>query len=163
MFSDPIYELFSGSRENGDHVQQIECYIRVRAEGADGTEIEETKRAAYVHFGRDFDWDKWDLSGMYHADEYEESFPVPDVPGATGEVRTSKEGGGAAVIACGDAFIATSISPKGKMRGDLKGNLVNLALSITPWACNGEPIPGLNTPLAPATTDPTETPGTETS
>ena len=36
---------------------------------------------------------------------------------------------------------------------NLKGNLINIATSMTPWVCNGEVIPGLGVPLSPARPD----------
>lgn len=81
-----------------------------------------------------------------------ESFTVPGIEGATGDIRiTPGSQGASSLITCGDAFILVRISPTPpSMRGDLKENVRNLALSMTPWACNGETIPGLGMPLSPA-------------
>jgi len=88
------------------------------------------------------------LSYIY-GDESNESFTVEGVPDASGEVHIDKDSG-MAIIICGDAFIDISLNPRADLNGNLKGNLINLATSMTPWVCNGEPIPGLDIPLSPA-------------
>ena len=101
------------------------------------------------------------MSDLY-GDESNEPFTVEGVPDASGEVHIDKDSG-IAIIICGDAFIDVSLNPRAALSGDLKGNLINLATSMTPWVCNGEVIPGLDIPLSPAkprpeTTTPTPQP-----
>ena len=101
------------------------------------------------------------MSNLY-GDESNEPFTVEGVPDASGEVHIDKDSG-IAIIICGDAFIDVSLDPYTARNGDLKGNVINLATSMTPWVCNGEVIPGLDIPLSPAkprpeTTTPTPQP-----
>jgi hypothetical protein len=76
------------------------------------------------------------------------------VPEAVGEIHIDGSVG-LAIITCGDAFVNVSVSlnPHNTPDGNLKGNLINIAISMTPWVCNGEVIPGLGVPLSPARPD----------
>lgn len=89
--------------------------------------------------------DPW--ADAYHA-PIEDTFTVEGI-GGTGTVYTSTEGGGAASFTCEDNYhyVTVSIYPGTGMRGDLKGNLINLATSMTPWACQGQTAPGLPAPI----------------
>ncbi|WP_127842909.1 hypothetical protein [Actinomyces wuliandei] len=60
---------------------------------------------------------------------------LDDYDGTTGP-------GGSAVFVCGDRYVVASVQPGHGMRGDRRANLVNLATSMTPWVCQGEPVPG---------------------
>lgn len=81
-----------------------------------------------------------------------ERFTVDGVPDAVGEIHIDGSVG-LAIIMCGDAFVNVSFDPYLIPDGDLKGNLINIAISMTPWVCNGEVIPGLGVPLSPARSD----------
>ena len=81
-----------------------------------------------------------------------ERFTVDGVPEAVGEIHIDGSVG-LAIITCGDAFVNVSFDPYSIPDGDLKGNLINIAISMTPWVCNGEVIPGLGVPLSPARPD----------
>lgn len=83
-----------------------------------------------------------------------ERFTVDGVPDAVGEIHIDGSVG-LAIITCGDAFVNVSVSlnPHNTPDGNLKGNLINIATSMTPWVCNGEVIPGLGVPLSPARSD----------
>lgn len=83
-----------------------------------------------------------------------ERFTVDGVPDAVGEIHIDGSVG-LAIIMCGDAFVNVSVSlnPHNTPDGNLKGNLINIATSMTPWVCNGEVIPGLGVPLSPARPD----------
>ena len=119
-----------------------------------------------AEFGRQSPGNPAGSKSYIYGDGSNESFTVEGVPDANGEVHIDKDSG-LAIIVCGDAYINVFLDPYGALNGDLRGNLINLATSMTPWACNGEPIPDLDVPLSPAkpspepTTDPTT--DTETS
>ena len=81
-----------------------------------------------------------------------ERFTVDGVPEAVGEIHIDGSVG-LAIITCGDAFGNVSFDPYSIPDGDLKGNLINIAISMTPWVCNGEVIPGLGVPLSLARPD----------
>ena len=81
-----------------------------------------------------------------------ERFTVDGVADAVGEIHID-DSIGLAIITCGDAFVNVSFDPYSIPDGDLKGNLINIAISMTPWVCNGEVIPGLGVPLSPARPD----------
>ena len=88
---------------------------------------------------------------------FSETFDVPGVEGATGAVSEPGPGTGT-LITCGDSFILVSLSGRAHINGDVKANATNLAISLTPWACNGQPIPGLGVPLGSAPPENTPTP-----
>ena len=95
-----------------------------------------------------------------HGNDYRgpgsEKFAVEGVDGASGDVRVMPENGGvSSLITCGDAIVLVRIyNDEAAMKGDIKENVKNLALSMTPWACNGEAIPGLGVSLSPSPPSP---------
>ena len=128
-------------RETDGSVRQLDCWGN---EGnGDGTTL------FFSEFGRETPNHN---SHAANRGPGSESFTVPGIEGATGDIRMMSDGqGGSSLITCGDAFILVRMySHRAPMRGDLKENVKNLALSMTPWACNGETIPGLGMPLSPA-------------
>ena len=113
----------------------------------------------YSQFGRELHgYHPWQLSRLPHG-RRSEAFDVPGVEGATGEFRIpDEEGGPSALITCGDSFVLLAFSNQTPLNGDVKAGIINLAVSMTPWACNGRPIPGRDVPLAPALPESTPTP-----
>ena len=79
-----------------------------------------------------------------------EKYSVPEIEGASGDYRTMPEGVGASsLIICGDVFVLVRIySNRAPLKGDLKENVKNISLSMTPWACKGEAIPGIGLTLS---------------
>ncbi len=84
-----------------------------------------------------------------------ERFAVQGVEGASGDIRVMEGGRGvSSLITCGDALVMVTLyDDVAPMNGDIKENAKNLALSMVPWTCNGEVVPGLGQPLSPSLAD----------
>ena len=108
-------------------------------------------------------WRPLDKVGAYRGSK-EEPFTVEGVEGE-GIATVTDNGGGAVSFTCGEYYVVTSVHVGHDTVGDVRTNLINLAASMTPWVCQGEPIPGLpgNTPttltdLVTTSNSPTPTP-----
>lgn len=135
-------------------IRHLECRGKIYTDNAwTGTLV------FYSQFGRELHgYHPWQLSRLPHG-RSSEAFDVPGVEGATGEFRIpDEEGGPSALITCGDSFVLLAFSNQTPLNGDVKAGIINLAVSMTPWACNGRPIPGRDVPLAPAPPESTPTP-----
>ena len=105
----------------------------------------------YSHYGENLKGkDVHELSKAYRASQPSSTFPVAGVVGAKGEVILGDDGGGSSIITCGNSFILVSFYPWQELGDNLDVNLRNLALSMVPWVCQGEPVPGLGADLTPA-------------
>ena len=134
----------SGGREKDGAIRHLMCYGK-GGESGDSILFES-------EFGRQVPGSPaGSRSYLYGGNE---RFAVDGVPEAVGEIHID-DSIGLAIITCGDAFVNVSVSlnPHNTPDGDLKGNLINIAISMTPWVCNGEVIPGLGVPLSPARPD----------
>ena len=118
----------SGGREKDGTVRYLACNANRSNGGFQFTS----------EFGRQSPDNPAGSKSYMYGDGSNEPFTVEGVPDANGEVHIDKDSG-LAIIVCGDAYINVFL-----------GNLINLATSMTPWACNGEPIPDLDVPLSPA-------------
>lgn len=94
-------------------------------------------------------FEPWVSSFTYNESSRREHFSVPGIGESAGEIRFGRDGGGTAAIDCGATFVTVTARPTGQIKGDLKRNLANFAISLTPWACKGEVVPGLDVPLSP--------------
>lgn len=94
-------------------------------------------------------FEPWASSYTYNDSSRRERFSVPGIGDSAGEIRFGQDGGGTAAVDCGATFVTVTARPIGQIKGDLKRNLTNFAISLTPWACRGETIPGLDVPLSP--------------
>ena len=131
-------------------VKSLECEGLVHASG-------DLSRVFFARFGRNVPGRQpWKFVRIPQG-RFSETFDVPGVEGATGTVSEPGPGTGA-LITCGDSFILVSLSGRAHINGDVKANATNLAISLTPWACNGQPIPGLGVPLGSAPPENTPTP-----
>ncbi len=93
-----------------------------------------------------------------------ERFNVQGAEGASGDVRVMENDRGvSSLITCGDAFVMVTLyADVAPMNGDIKKNAKNLALSMVPWTCNGEVIPGLGQPLSPSLVGESDSPSGST-
>jgi len=138
-------------QRNSDIVTNVECY------GHNDKHL----MVFYSHYGKNLKGkDVHELSSAYQASQPSDTFPVAGVAGAKGEVFLGDDGGGSSIITCGNSFILVSFYPWQELGGDLDVNLRNLALSMVPWVCQGEPVPGLGSELTPAFSDGTATAST---
>ena len=138
-------------QRNSDIVTNVECY------GHNDKHL----MVFYSHYGKNLEGkDVHELSSAYRASQPNDTFPVVGVVGAKGEVFLGDDGGGSSIITCGNSFILVSFYPWQELGGDLDVNLRNLALSMVPWVCQGEPVPGLGVDLTPAFSDETATAST---
>ena len=114
----------------------------------------------YSHYGKNLKGkDVHELSSAYRASQPSITFSVAGVVGAKGEVFLGDEGRGA-LITYGNSFILASFYPWQELGDNLDVNLRNLALSMVPWVCQGEPVPDLGADLTPAFPDGTATAST---
>lgn len=141
----------SGGREKDGTVRYLACNANRSNGGFQFTS----------EFGRQSPDNPAGSKSYMYGDGSNEPFTVEGVPDANGEVHIDKDSG-LAIIVCGDAYINVFLNPRASLNGDLRGNLINLATSMTPWACNGEPIPDLDVPLSPAKPRPEPTTDTTT-
>ena len=139
-----------GGREQDEEIRYLTC----RGEKEDSYLFKS-------EFGRQTPDSPAGSRSYLYGDESNEHFTVASVPNASGEVHIDRTFG-LAIIVCGDAFVNVSLNTHAIPNGDLRGNLINLATSMTPWACHGEPIPGLGVPLSPAKPSPEPTTDTTT-
>ncbi len=129
---------------DSDTVRNVECF------GSMGND-DDMKTVFFTRFGKNLTGeDVHDNWRAYDGSLSKDVFPVPGVEGAKGEVLLEKAGGGSSIVTCGDSFILITFFPVPQLNGDLNVNLRNLALSMVPWVCKGEPVPGLGAPLSPA-------------
>lgn len=134
-------------------VTNVECYGHNNAHSL----------VFYSHYGKNLTGkDVHDLSNAYRVSRPSNTFPVSGVEGAKGEVILGDDGGGSSIITCGNSFILVSFYPWQELGDNLEVNLRNLALSMVPWVCQGEPVPGLGSPLIPAFSSETATASTST-
>lgn len=138
----------SGGREKDGAIRYLMCYGK-GGESGDSFLFES-------EFGRQVPGSPAGRNSPIYGLRGREPFVVDGVPDAVGELHISKDSG-LAIITCGDAFVNVSLNPRNIPDGDLKGNLINIATSMTPWVCNGEVIPRLGVPLSPARPDTTTT------
>lgn len=133
-------------------LSKVACYIDVDnvSEGYSGRGLK--INSSHYREGIDPWW------GGYQGG-YAGTFSVPGDSGF-GQLQLADEGGGTALYHCGDRYhyVLVSVMPRSGMKGDLKGNLVNLASSMVPWACQGQPVPGLGVPMDAAPPNPTGAP-----
>lgn len=135
-------------QRNSDIVTNVECY------GHNDKHL----MVFYSHYGKNLKGkDVHELSSAYRASQPSDTFPVVGVVGAKGEVFLGDDGGGSSIITCGSSFILVSFYPWQELGENLDVNLRNLALSMVPWVCQGEPVPGLGAELTPAFSDGTAT------
>lgn len=138
-------------QRNSDIVTNVECY------GHNDKHL----MVFYSHYGKNLEGkDVHELSSAYQVSQPSDTFPVAGVVGAKGEVFLGDDGGGSSIITCGNSFILVSFYPWQELGGNLDVNLRNLALSMVPWVCQGEPVPGLGADLTPAFSDETATAST---
>ena len=131
-------------------VKSLECEGLVPASGG-------FSRLFSARFGRNVPGRRpWEFVRIPQ-DRFSQTFDVPGVEGATGTVSEPGPGTGT-LITCGDSFILVSLSGRAHINSDVKANAANLAISLTPWACNSRPIPGLGVPLGSAPPENTPTP-----
>ena len=144
MFGSSV--TFSASYYNkGDYISHVLCTVLVppsQTSSRSGTAL--TTRWGQLNEGINPWADAYDAP-------IKDSFTIEGI-GGTGTVYTSTEGGGAASFTCEDNYhyVTVSVYPGTGMRGDLKANLINLATSMTPWACQGHTAPGLPAPIGQA-------------
>ena len=135
------FRPFEALRRNSDVVTNVECYGR----------NDKRLLVCYSHYGENLKGeDVHELSKAYRASQPSSTFPVAGVVGAKGEVFLGDDGGGSSIITCGNSFILVSFYPWQELGDNLDVNLRNLALSMVPWVCQGEPVPGLGADLTPA-------------
>ncbi len=131
-------------QNNSDVVTNVECY------GHNDKHF----MVFYSHYGTNLKGeDVHEFSKAYRASQPSNTFPVAGVVGAKGEVILGDDGGGSSIITCGNSFILVSFYPWQELGDNLDVNLRNLALSMVPWVCQGEPVPGLGADLTPAFSD----------
>lgn len=106
------------------------------------------------------DWEPLDKVHAYRGSK-EEPFTVVGVEGE-GIITLTNNGGGAASFTCGDHYVVTSVFVGHDIVGDVRTNLINLATSMTPWVCQGQPIPGFPGNTSTTLTDLTTTPNSPT-
>lgn len=84
---------------------------------------------------------------------------VPGGEGATGEFRIpDEESGLSALVICEDSFVLLMFSESGAPERRREGRHYQSGYVHNPWACNGQPIPGLGAPLGPVLPESTPTP-----
>lgn len=138
-------------QRNSDIVTNVECY------GHNDKHF----MVFYSHYGKNLKGKNvHELSKAYRASQPSDTFPVAGVVGAKGEVFLGDDGGGSSIITCGNSFILVSFYPWQELGRNLDVNLRNLALSMVPWVCQGEPVPGPGADLTPAFPDETVTTST---
>lgn len=86
-------------------------------------------------------WKPLDEVDAYRGSK-EEAFTIDGVQGE-GVAALTNDGGGAVSFTCGDYFVVTSLFAYRDTNRDVRTNLIHLAASMTPWVCQGEPIPGM--------------------
>lgn len=122
---------------------QLTCSIWV-----DDSSVSASGLVLFVKFWFSYEgsgpWDKGNVaSGSYESDfsfegvEGEGEAVIDEDRGDGEEVRY-----GSTVFTCGDRYLVLSVYSIAAVRGDVKGNLVNLTHSTLPWLCGDEPVPG---------------------
>lgn len=144
MFSADI--ILDDSLPQGYRVDRHVSYLSCPGVMSSGSQ----RLAFFSEFGyKATGFEPWVSSFTYNDDSNRELFSVPGVGDSAGEIRFGQDGGATAAVDCGATFVTVTARPIGQIKGNLKRNLANFAISLTPWACKGETIPGLDAPLSP--------------
>lgn len=144
MFNSDV--ILDGSPPQGYRVDHHVSYLSCPGVMSSGSQ----RLTFYSEFGyKAKGFEPWVSSFTYNDSSHRERFSVPGVGDSAGEIRFGQDGGGTAAVDCGATFVTVTARPNGQIKGDLKRNLTNFAISLTPWACRGETIPGLDVPLSP--------------